>query len=176
MEIHELELKGAKLITPKVFYDERGFFLESFRSERYQELESFFVQDNHSYSKKGVIRGMHFQTEPGQAKLVRVALGKIYDVIVDIRPDSPTFGKWQGQILDDEKHQQLFIPVGFAHGFCVLSDEAHVLYKISTPFCAETEKGFRFDDPEVAIEWPIKDPILSERDRNTPYFYELRWS
>lgn len=176
MEIKELSLKGAKLIKPLVHWDSRGFFLESFQEERYRDLKSTFVQDNHSYSKKGVIRGMHFQSDPGQAKLVRVAIGKIYDVIVDIRPDSPTFGKWQGVTLDDQEHQQLFIPVGFAHGFCVLSDEAHVLYKTSTPFCAETERGFRFDDPEVGIEWPLKDPIVSERDQNTPYFYELRWS
>ncbi|MCB1080586.1 MAG: dTDP-4-dehydrorhamnose 3,5-epimerase [Chlamydiia bacterium] len=176
MEIKELSLKGAKLIQPLVHWDSRGFFLESFQEERYRDLKSTFVQDNHSYSKKGVIRGMQFQSDPGQAKLVRVAIGKIYDVIVDIRPDSPTFGKWQGVTLDDQEHQQLFIPVGFAHGFCVLSDEAHVLYKTSTPFCAETERGFRFDDPEVGIEWPLKDPIVSERDQNTPYFYELRWS
>ena len=176
MEIKELNLSGAKLLSPKTHHDERGFLIETFREQRYQGLESSFVQDNHSYSKEGVIRGMHFQSEPGQAKLVHVAVGKIYDVIVDIRPDSPTFGKWQGVILDDQKHQQLFIPMGFAHGFCVLSPEAHVLYKISTPFCAETEKGFRFDDPEVGIDWPIKNPIVSKRDQNSPYFYELRWS
>lgn len=176
MKIQELNLKGAKLITPQVFQDRRGFFLESFREDRYQALGLSFVQDNHSYSKKGVIRGMHFQLEPGQAKLVRVGLGKIYDVIVDIRSGSPTFGKWQGVVLDDTLHEQLFIPAGFAHGFCVLSPDAHVLYKMSTSYSKQTEKGFRFDDPEVGIEWPIKDPIVSERDQNSPYFYELRWS
>jgi len=176
MEIKELNLCGAKLITPQIYQDERGFLIETFLDQRYRDLESSFVQDNHSYSKEGVIRGMHFQSEPGQAKLVHVAAGKIYDVIVDIRSHSPTFGKWEGVILDDQKHQQLFIPMGFAHGFCVLSFEAHVLYKISAPFCAETEKGFRFDDPEVGIDWPIKNPIVSKRDQNSPYFYELRWS
>ena len=176
MEIQELSLQGAKLITPQVFQDTRGFFLESYRQDAYQDFADVFVQDNHSYSKQGVIRGMHFQSHPGQAKLVRVPIGKIYDVIVDIRPKSPAFGKWCGVTLDDTSHQQLFIPVGFAHGFCVLSLEAHVLYKTSTVFCASTEKGFRFDDPEVGIKWPTLDPILSERDRNAPYFSEMRWS
>ena len=178
MEIKDLNLQGAKLISPQVFHDGRGFFLESHEVARYQEcgIEVPFVQDNHSYSKQGVIRGMHFQSEPGQAKLVRVAFGKIYDVIVDIRPDSPTFGKWEGVYLDGQKHEQLFVPVGFAHGFCVMSSEAHVLYKTSAPYNSETEKGFRFDDPEIGIEWPIKAPIVSERDQKSPYFYELRWS
>ncbi|NGX51068.1 MAG: dTDP-4-dehydrorhamnose 3,5-epimerase [Chlamydiae bacterium] len=176
MDIEELSLNGAKLITPKIYEDERGFFIEAFHEKRYQSLESPFVQDNHSYSKQGVIRGMHFQSEPGQAKLVRAAVGKIYDVIVDIRSDSPTFGKWLGVFLDDQSHQQLFIPSGFAHGFCTLTPEAHVLYKVSSPFCAETERGFRYDDPEVAIKWPVEDPIVSERDQNSPYFYEMRWS
>ncbi|MCB1107102.1 MAG: dTDP-4-dehydrorhamnose 3,5-epimerase [Chlamydiia bacterium] len=178
MEIQELKLKGAKMISPKVFRDGRGFFLESHQVERYHEggIDTPFVQDNHSYSVQGTIRGMHFQSEPGQAKLVRVAVGRIYDVIVDVRPDSPTFGKWEGVYLDDQTHQQLFIPVGFAHGFCVVSPEAHVLYKASAPYNSETEKGFRFDDPEVGIKWPVKEAIISERDRANPYFYELRWS
>ena len=119
---------------------------------------------------------MHYQSTPGQAKLVRVVSGKIFDVAVDIRPSSPTFGQWCGVYLDDIDHHQLFIPIGFAHGFCALSPEAHVLYKVSSPFCAETERGFRFDDPEVAIKWPVNDPIVSERDQNSPYFYEMRWS
>lgn len=174
MEIQELSLEGAKLITPQVFRDTRGFFLESYREDRYQDFGRSFTQDNHSYSKQGVIRGMHFQSEPGQAKLVRVAIGKIYDVIVDIRPKSPTFGKWCGVTLDDIAHQQLFIPVGFAHGFCVLSQEAHVLYKTSTPFSAFTEKGFCFDDPDVGIKWPVQKPLLSDRDRNAPSFSEMR--
>ncbi|MCB1109883.1 MAG: dTDP-4-dehydrorhamnose 3,5-epimerase [Chlamydiia bacterium] len=178
MEIKELKLKGARVITPNIFRDERGFFFESHQEKRYQEkgIETLFVQDNHSYSRQGTIRGMHFQSKPGQAKLVRVAMGKIYDVVVDIRPDSPTFGKWEGVYLDDVSHQQIFIPVGFAHGFCVVSPEAHVLYKTSAPYHSETEMGFRFDDPEVGIEWPIQEPIVSERDQQSPYFYELRWS
>lgn len=178
METQKLDLQGVVVITPKVFEDERGFFFESHQEERYRSLgvECPFVQDNHSYSKEGTIRGMHFQSEPGQAKLVRVAVGKIYDVVVDIRPDSPTFGKWAGVYLDDKSHNQIFIPVGFAHGFCVVSPEAHVLYKTSSPYNPATEKGFRFDDPEVGIEWPVKEPIVSDRDKESPYFYELRWS
>lgn len=178
MEIKDLNLQGAKLICPQVFRDGRGFFLESHEERRYLDggIETPFVQDNHSYSKEGVIRGMHFQSEPGQAKLVRVASGKIYDVIVDIRPNSPTFGKWEGVYLDGKEHRQLYIPVGFAHGFCVVSPEAHVLYKASAPYNSETEKGFRFDDPEIGIQWPIAAPVVSERDQKSPYFYELRWS
>ncbi len=178
MKIKNLKLQGAKLICPQVFRDERGFFLESHQDVKYQEggIEASFIQDNHSYSKEGVIRGMHFQSEPGQAKLVRVASGKVYDVIVDIRPDSPTFGKWEGVYLDGEKHFQLFIPVGFAHGFCVVSPEAHVLYKTSALYNSKTEMGFRFDDPEIGIKWPVSEPIVSERDQTSPYFYELRWS
>ena len=178
MEVQELKLKGVKLISPKVFSDNRGFFFESHQSDRYENagIDCVFVQDNHSFSKEGTIRGMHFQSEPGQAKLVRVAMGKIFDVVVDIRPHSPTFGKWEGVLLDGMNHQQLFIPVGFAHGFCVLSKEAHVLYKTSSPCSAETEKGFRFDDPDIGIDWPFKTPTLSDRDQKTPFFRELRWS
>lgn len=178
MKVKDLNLQGAKLIIPQIFHDTRGFFLESHEIARYQKegIEGPFVQDNHSYSKKGVIRGMHFQSDPGQAKLVRVASGQIYDVIVDIRPDSPTFGRWEGVYLDGEKHEQLFIPIGFAHGFCVISPEAHVLYKTSSPYDIKTEKGFRFDDPEVGIKWPTTEPIISKKDQSSPYFYELRWS
>lgn len=160
---------------PKVFQDGRGFFLETHQNARYQEkgIAASFVQDNHSFSKRGVIRGMHFQSEPGQAKLVRVAVGKIYDVIVDIRPNSPTFGKWEGVYLDDQQHQQLFVPVGFAHGFCVISPEAHVLYKVSAPYHPDTEKGFRFNDPDIGIQWPLEAPIVSERDQSCPPFSKL---
>lgn len=169
-----LTLEGLRLIRPKVFEDERGFFLESFREPLYQAqgITCSFVQDNHSYSKKGTIRGMHFQRAPGQAKLIRVGVGRIYDVVVDIRPNSPTFGKWEGVYLDGEKHEQLFIPVGFAHGFCVVSDEAHVFYKVSTLYDTNEEMTFRFDDPDVAIEWPEPSPIVSLRDQTAPTFKE----
>lgn len=175
MEVIDLRLEGLKLIKPKVFKDHRGFFLETFQQSAYQKagIACSFVQDNHSFSQKGCIRGMHFQSFPGQAKLVRVAVGKIYDVAVDIRPHSPTYGQWEAVILDDESHHQLFIPVGFAHGFCVLSDEAHVLYKVSTPYDAKFEKGFRWNDPTVNIQWPVEHPIVSERDHQAPFFCEM---
>jgi dTDP-4-dehydrorhamnose 3,5-epimerase len=178
MEVISLRLNGLKLIKPKVFRDSRGFFLESFQQPLYEKLgiTERFQQDNHSYSQKGCIRGMHFQSVPGQAKLIRVAIGKIYDVAVDIRPDSPTFGQWEGVILDDINHQQLFIPVGFAHGFCVLSDEAHVMYKVSTPYEPNYEKGFRWDDPEINIQWPLTvAPFVSERDQKASFFKEMEF-
>jgi dTDP-4-dehydrorhamnose 3,5-epimerase len=171
MEVFDLRLGGLKLIKPKVFRDERGFFLEAFEHERYQQLGiGAFVQDNHSLSKKDSLRGMHFQSSPGQAKLVRTAVGRIYDVAVDMRPQSPTFGEWEAVILDDISHHQLYLPVGFAHGFCVLSDEAHVMYKVSSPYHPATEKGFRWDDPSIKIQWPVENPIVSERDREAPFF------
>jgi dTDP-4-dehydrorhamnose 3,5-epimerase len=175
VECVEGRLEGLKLIKPAVFSDARGFFLESFQKEKYEKIgiECPFMQDNHSFSRKGCIRGMHFQSFPGQTKLIRVAIGQIFDVAVDIRPHSPTFGHWEGFLLDDQKHHQLFIPVGFAHGFCVLSNEAHVMYKVSTPYIAQYEKGFRWDDPSININWPISSPIVSERDQQAPYFEEI---
>lgn len=177
MEMVNLRLEGLKLIRPKVFHDKRGFFLESYSQPLFDQLgfNITFPQDNHSYSQKDTLRGMHFQSQPGQAKLIRVASGTIYDVVVDIRPQSPSFGEWEAVILDGEKHHQLFIPVGFAHGFCVLSPTAHVLYKVSTLYDAMTEKGFRWDDPEVNIQWPIHNPIVSERDQHSPYFRDMRF-
>lgn len=175
MEVTNLRLEGLKLIKPKVFRDNRGFFLESFQRSEYEKfgIEEPFQQDNHSFSKKDCIRGMHFQSYPGQAKLIRVAVGQIFDVAVDIRPESPTFGQWEGVLLDDQNHWQLYIPVGFAHGFCVLSQEAHVMYKVSNPYDAKYEKGFRWDDPDINIAWPTSSPVVSERDQTSPYFKEL---
>lgn len=176
MKIIDLSLPGLKLIQLTVFNDDRGFFKESYRRPLYAEhgIECEFVQDNLSFSKKDVIRGMHFQSEPGQAKLVSVLKGKILDVVVDIRPESPTFGKWLGVELDDVKHQQLFVPVGFAHGFCVLSEQgALVNYKVSSLFNPATEKTFRFDDPFIAISWPTSSPLVSPRDHNAPNFNEV---
>jgi dTDP-4-dehydrorhamnose 3,5-epimerase len=176
MEIIDLSLPGLKLIRLSALDDERGFFKECYRKPRYSEygIECEFVQDNLSYSKKDVIRGMHYQSEPGQAKLVSVLQGKIYDVAVDIRPDSPYFGKWEGLYLSADKHEQLFVPIGFAHGFCVVSDGgSHVHYKVSAVYDHSTEKTFRFDDPHVNIEWPTKSPMISTRDQSSPYFREL---
>lgn len=176
MEISDMRLKGLKLLTPKVFGDHRGFFFESYQKSVYEKagIVESFAQDNHSFSRKGCIRGLHFQSFPGQSKLIRVALGKIFDVAVDIRPNSPTYGQWEGVMLDGEKHQQLYIPVGFAHGFCVLSEEAHVMYKVSNPYDPRYETGFRWDDPDVNIAWPVENPIISERDLHSPFLRDLQ--
>ena len=176
MEIVDGRLQGVKLILPRVFGDERGFFLESFRADVLADLASGinFVQDNHSRSGHAIVRGMHFQ--PGQWKLVRCARGAIFDVVVDIRPDSPTFGQWEGHELGDETHAQLLVPDGFAHGFCVLSDVADVTYKVSSYYDSGLEGGFRFDDPAVGIEWPIAPGqlIASARDVSAPTLAEIR--
>ncbi len=178
MEIVDGRLAGVKVIKPRVHGDERGFFLESFRSDALAQagVERAFVQDNHSRSRYGIVRGMHFQ--PGQAKLVRCVRGAIFDVVVDIRPDSPTFGAWEGHTLDDEKHAQLLVPDGFAHGFVVLSELADVTYKVSSYYDASAEGGFRFDDPAVGIEWPIAPDqlIASARDTAAPTLAEIRSS
>jgi dTDP-4-dehydrorhamnose 3,5-epimerase len=168
-------LREAKLIRSEVFFDERGYFLETYQKPLYQSLgiDCDFVQDNHSFSKKGTLRGMHFQHFPGQAKLIRVLCGEIFDVIVDIRPHSPTFRRWAGVHLKDEAHEQLFIPVGFAHGFCVLSETAHVCYKVSSVYDPDQERGFRYDDPEIGIKWPSLKVFLSQRDVKAPYFHEV---
>jgi len=168
MDIEKLSIEGLLLVRPTVYQDERGFFLESFKESLYADLGVRFVQDNHSCSKEGVIRGMHYQSGEGQAKLVRVVEGKIFDVAFDMRRGSPTFGQWQGVYLDGQSCHQLFIPAGFAHGFCVVSEKAHVLYKVSTVFDPQTECGFHYDS--VGIQWPVKEPIVSNRDRLAPGF------
>ena len=172
MDVEELSLEGVRKIRPKIFLDDRGFFRETFRRPLYAAagIDVDFCQDNHSFSKQGTVRGMHFQRLPGQAKLVSVMQGKIFDVVVDIRPLSPTFGKWEGVYLDEA--EQLFIPVGFAHGFCVMSETAHVCYKVSTVYDPLEERSFRFDDPFVGIVWPVEAPLLSERDRVAPLLKE----
>lgn len=176
LEVEEVRLEGLKLIKPKVFPDDRGFFLESYSQRFMQEhgICETFCQDNHSFSYKGTVRGMHFQKSPGQAKIMRVAVGRIFEVAVDIRPQSPTFGQWYGVYLDGERHHQLYLPVGFANGFCVMSDYAHVMYKVSAHYDPETEAGFRWDDPDVGIEWPVGAPIVSERDQTNPFLRELK--
>ncbi len=173
--MQEVSLDGVRKIKLKVFLDERGFFRETFRHSMYREagIVEEFAQDNHSFSKKGTIRGMHFQRSPGQAKLVTVMEGEIFDVVVDIRKDSATFGKWEGFYLNATEGDQIYIPAGFAHGFCALSDHAHVCYKVSTPYDPVEEFGFRYDDPSVGIVWPIDKPLLSDRDRNSPWMREV---
>lgn len=177
MQVRELGLAGLKLVFPRVYRDPRGYFLESYQNSRYEEhgISCNFIQDNHAYSKRGTLRGLHFQSSPGQAKLISVGQGKIFDVAVDIRVGSPTFGKWEAVILDSESHAQLFIPVGFAHGYLVLSEEAHVFYKVDSNYESSTETGFRWDDPDIKVQWPVdnEEISLSERDREAPYFCEL---
>jgi dTDP-4-dehydrorhamnose 3,5-epimerase len=173
METIPTRLEGPLLVKPAIHGDERGFFMETYRRSAYAEvgIDDDFVQDNHSRSRRGIVRGMHFQ--PGQAKLVRCARGTILDVLVDIRLDSPTFGEWEAYELSDADGAQLYCPDGFAHGFCVTSDEADVVYKVSTYYDAATESGFRYDDPEVGIEWPAIDLTPSRRDSTAPRLSEL---
>jgi dTDP-4-dehydrorhamnose 3,5-epimerase len=170
MEIQELALPGVLLIKTKLFFDDRGFFRETFHKPLYEKrgISCDFVQDNHSHSVQGTIRGMHFQRAPGQAKLVSVMHGAIYDVVVDVRKQSPTYKKWIGVELSAERGEQLFVPVGYAHGFCVLSASAHVCYKVSAVYDPLEEKSFRYNDPDVGIVWPCSSPILSERDKMSP--------
>ncbi|HEY8465182.1 MAG TPA: dTDP-4-dehydrorhamnose 3,5-epimerase [Solirubrobacterales bacterium] len=171
----QTEIPDLVLLEVRAHGDERGFLLESYREEEWRELgvDVHFVQENHSRSRKGILRGIHFQLQPGQAKLVRCVRGRIWDVAVDLRRDSPTYRRWQGFELSDENHRQLYVPVGFGHGFCVLSEEADVAYKLSSYYDPEQEAGIRWDDPDVAVEWPIADPQLSERDRTAPTLAEV---
>ena len=167
------EIDGLVLIEPDVHGDERGFFVEAYRRSWMDELgiELEFVQENQSRSTGPVLRGIHMQR--GQAKLVRCTRGRIWDVAVDLRPDSPNYRRWEGYELDDEAHHQLLVPDGFGHGFCVLTDEADVAYRLSDYYDPESERAVAWDDPEIGIEWPISDPILSERDRAAPRLAEL---
>jgi dTDP-4-dehydrorhamnose 3,5-epimerase len=176
MERLETRLEGPVLVKPVVHGDQRGFFQESYRRNVYAELgiPDEFVQDNHSRSKHGIVRGMHFQVGAGMSKLVRVATGAIVDVVVDLRKGSPTFGQWEAFELDDQSLHQLYCPIGFAHGFCVTSDSADVLYKCSAYYDESIERGIRYDDPDVGIEWPAGVELIpSERDANAPLLREI---
>ena len=177
MKIDKTAIEGVLVLEPKRFGDERGFFMESYNQRTFEAAVGHpvnFVQDNHSRSRKGTVRGLHFQSKPGQAKLIRCTAGMIWDVAVDIRAGSPSFGKWFGIELSAENSRMIFIPVGFAHGFAVLSEEADVQYQCSAYYDAKTEAGFRWNDPEVGVDWRTSDPILSERDQTSPSFAELR--
>ena len=169
MRVIDEPLPGVKLISPQVFEDHRGFFLESYNRRRLAEIgiTDEFVQDNHSRSARGVLRGLHYQLGQPQAKLVRATRGSVYDVVVDIRRGSPTFGKWAGAELSEANRHQLYAPIGFAHAFLVLSEVAEFQYKCSDFYDAETECGLPWDDPGIAIAWPLGElePILSDRDR-----------
>jgi len=171
MRTLDTRIEGLVHIEPAVFGDHRGFFAETFRADAWAQagVDVDFVQDNHSRSKRGTLRGMHFQTSPGQAKLVRCSRGSIVDVVVDLRRGSPTFGEWEAFVLDDETMRQLFVPVGFAHGFCVTSEVADVAYKCSNYYDPATEAGIAYDDPAIGIEWPTGiELVVSERDATAP--------
>ena len=177
MEVLPTRLSGLVLVAPAVHGDERGFFAETWRADSWPAagVDVEFVQDNHSRSRKGTLRGMHFQTVPGQAKLVRAARGSVVDVAVDLRTDSPTFGEWEAFELTDENMQQLFVPVGFAHGFCVTSEVADFTYRCSNYYDPATEAGIAWDDPDVGIVWPQGiDILVSDRDREAPSLAEVR--
>jgi dTDP-4-dehydrorhamnose 3,5-epimerase len=164
------ELEGVVLVAPDVHGDERGFFVETFSRDAWAELGVAveFVQHNASRSRRGTLRGIHFQTAPGQAKLIRCARGEIVDVAVDLRRGSPTYGRWEAHVLDDVEHHQLFVPVGFGHGFAVLSDLADVAYQVSSLYDPATEAGIAWDDPDLGVEWGVAEPLLSERDTKAP--------
>jgi dTDP-4-dehydrorhamnose 3,5-epimerase len=176
MERVPTRLDGPILLKPTVHGDARGFFIETFRADTLGGfgIPTDFVQDNHSRSRRGTLRGIHFQTHPGQGKLVRVARGRVFDVVVDLRRASPTFGQWEGVTLEDEGGQMLWIPVGFGHGFLVLSEVADFVYKCTSYYDPATESGIRFDDPDVGIEWPADVELLySQRDRDAPRLAEV---
>lgn len=176
-EFERLSVNDIILVKPKVFGDNRGFFMETYKKSDFVKngITVDFVQDNHSKSANGVLRGLHYQASPkAQAKLVRCARGKIFDVGVDIRPNSATFGKWAGAILSEENKHMLFIPAGFAHGFAVLSDEAELIYKAGDEFSLEHDRGILWNDPDIGIDWGIDfEPILSEKDAKQPRLKDI---
>lgn len=166
-----LEIPEVILVEPESFEDDRGYFTETYKQSEFREngIPEAFVQDNFSYSVQGVLRGLHYQMHPkGQGKLVSVIRGEIYDVAVDIRRGSPTYGKWVGVTLKDSERRLLYVPAGFAHGFCVLSDEADVVYKVTEEYAPEVDRGIAWNDPDLAIDWPIEDVLLSPKDAELP--------
>lgn len=177
MKVIETPLPGVVIIEPVVHQDARGFFLETYHADRYRAagIGATFVQANQSRSVRNTLRGLHWQTGAHpQAKLVRAIVGHIFDVAVDVRPDSPTFGNWYGVHMRADNFRQLFIPVGFAHGFCVLSDVAEIEYQCSDVYDKASERGLLWNDPDLRIAWPVSEPLLSERDRHHPSLRDLR--
>jgi len=175
MKVTETELPGVLLVEPRIFRDHRGFFFESWSAERYRQagIPGPFVQDNVSRSSRGVLRGLHFQNPHPQGKLVTVLEGEVFDVAVDLRVGSPTFGKWAGYYLSAENGRQLYIPEGFAHGFVVTSEFAIFSYKCTEYYRPEADRSLRWNDPEIGIEWPVKEPVLSPKDATAPLLNEL---
>lgn len=176
MKVTEVKLPGVLIIEPDVFGDSRGFFKETFQTHHYKTLGIGldFVQDNHSRSQKGVLRGLHFQVNNPQGKLVTCSRGAVYDVAVDVNPDSLTFGEYAGVELTEDNHRQFWVPPGYAHGFCVLSDSADFQYKCTDFYDPDDESGILWNDPDVAISWPIKEPLLSKKDSCLPSLSDLR--
>jgi len=177
MKFEKLSVDRLTVITPKVFEDDRGFFLESYNKKEFAKnnIDVNFVQNNHSHSSKGVLRGLHFQVEPfAQDKLVRVTRGKVFDVAVDLRKNSKTFGKWAGVELTEDNKKMFFIPKGFAHAFLTLSDNVDFTYKVSNFYSAEHDRGLLWNDSDIGIKWPIKNPILSEKDQKQPKLKDLK--
>ncbi|GAB6058814.1 dTDP-4-dehydrorhamnose 3,5-epimerase [Desulfonatronum parangueonense] len=175
MNVIETPLAGVLLITPRAFGDARGFFLETYQADRYAEagIHAAFVQDNHSRSSRGVLRGLHYQIGRPQGKLVMVTRGAVFDVAVDIRKGSSTFGRWYGVELSDANHMQLYVPPGFAHGFCVLSETADFLYKCTEYYAPEAERAIIWNDPNIGIDWPIVEPSLSAKDAAAPQLKDV---
>ena len=177
MKISHSKLEGCVIIEPHVFGDERGFFLETFQAVRYEQVAGIdlpFVQDNHSRSARGVLRGLHFQKTKPQGKLVRVVSGEVYDVALDIRSESPTFGEWEGVILSEDNKKQFWVPPGFAHGFVVLSDTADFEYKCTDYYDPSDEGSILWSDPDLDIPWPIANPVLSTKDESAKRLVDLR--
>lgn len=170
MKIIQTPLPGVIVLEPRIFGDSRGFLLETYRADTLEEagISVPFVQDNHSRSSRGILRGLHYQLIQPQGKLVRVTSGKVFDVAVDVRIGSPAFGQWYGAILDEESMRMMYVPPGFAHGFVVLSEVADFLYKCTDYYHPESEQGIQWDDPQVGIEWPVSDVLLSDRDKANP--------
>lgn len=166
MDFRKTDIPDVVVLEPKVFHDKRGFFLETYQRDVFRDIgiTSEFVQDNHSRSSRNVLRGMHYQLEHPQGKLVRVVSGAVLDVAVDLRQDSPTFGKWTAQMLSDDNHRMIWIPAGFAHGFLVLSDTADLIYKVTDFYSPRDERTLLWNDPDIGIQWPVSTPILSEKD------------
>ena len=175
MKLKHTEWPDVLIIEPEVFNDERGFFMETYNQRRYTEagIEHVFVQDNFSFSVGRTLRGLHYQLEHAQAKLIQVIKGTIYDVVVDIRRGSPNFGRWAGINLSNENKRQLFLPEGFAHGFCALSETAHVLYKCTDFYYPKDEGGILWSDPALAIDWPVAEPLISEKDKQFPCLADI---
>lgn len=177
MKLIETDIPGVIVIEPQIFRDDRGFFLETYHQQKYADagIDAIFVQDNHSRSQRGTVRGLHAQLQRPQGKLVRVIEGEIFDVAVDIRRGSPTFGKWVGAWLSAENFRQIYVPAGFAHGFCVTSDIADVLYKQSSYYDGSVERGIAWDDPDVGVQWPLprEEISVSQRDIEAPRLSEI---